>query len=176
MNQNLLLKISLFANAGLLLSMLFFAGHSGVTAHALDGDNHRGMGRGMHRMGFAQFCNEQPDERIDRLVAYAEERLELTSTQVDRLNQLTTTMKTSASETLTPVCANLSQDQSLTAPERLARLQTFAESGSQVISQIRPAFNAFYTSLSEEQQQELDTLMARRQHHRPLDADWDANE
>ncbi|MBE9077759.1 Spy/CpxP family protein refolding chaperone [Romeria aff. gracilis LEGE 07310] len=75
------------------------------------------------------------------------------------------TLKTSAVTSFEPVCAELPADD-LSTPERLDQLQMVVDSSSAAIAQVRPAFDTFYASLTEAQQQALNRSISQWQDQR----------
>ena len=49
-----------------------------------------------------------------------------------------------------------------TAPERLARFETLATTGLDILQRISPAFERFYATLSDKQKKALDDLISHR--------------
>ncbi len=179
MTRKLGLKISLFANAGLIVLIALLAARPGFRAYAnaMDASSLSALKHGermsFRRDGFRHFCAEQDGERLDTLAAFVEAKLDLSTRQVESMDQLMDTVKTSATDSFATVCADLSADtSSATAPERLSRLQTVLEAGSTAIAQVRPSLDSFYASLTDAQQQELNGLLSHgRQHHHGEQAD-----
>ena len=92
-----------------------------------------------------------------------EAKLDLTAPQVESLDQLMDTFKTSAADSFEAVCADLSADKTAeSAPERLTQLQTVLAASSAAIAQVSPSFDAFYATLTAPQQQELDRMLSQR--------------
>lgn len=167
MNRKLLLRISLLANAGLVALTALVAARPNPSAFAIA--QHPGFREyaAKHRRpttnqphGFHHFCSEPHDEQLSTLAAFVEAKLDLSADQTDLLSQLMETLKTSAVAAFQPVCTELPTD-SLSAPERLVQLQTVVDASSTAIAQVRPAFDTFYASLTEAQQQELNRSIAQ---------------
>ena len=105
------------------------------------------------------------------LTSFIEAELDLTGEQTESLTQLKESFKTSAIGAFESVCrqANLADAEALPAPEKLNQLQAAMLASSEVIEQVQPAFDTFYTALNPEQQQTLNTLpnqWHRRWHER----------
>lgn len=173
MNRKLALKISLFANAGLIMLVSLLAAPSNIRSHATAMDSSGGLSALKHgersafrRNGFRHFCSDPDGERLDMAATFVEAKLDLSTAQVKALTQLMDTFQTSATESFATVCADLATDESAaTAPERLSRLQAMLNAGSATISEIQPSFETFYASLTETQQQDLNRLLSRRRQH-----------
>ena len=174
MKRNLVLRLSLLANAGLMALTALFAARPNVGAYATVGDQQfeANSARNWHRIrsrrhGFHHFCSDRDGAHLDALAAFAEARLDLNADQGELLGQLTTNLKTNATEPFDAICAELPSDNSATsAPERLSQLQAVLDAGSAAIAQVRPSFDAFYASLTDAQQQEVDGWLSQWREHR----------
>lgn len=171
MNRDLALKTSVVANVGIILLATLFTARPNLNAHA------NAIGRGfnknavqhqdktlMHSKELRHFCDESHAGYLAALSAFAKVQLSLNADQTELLNRLTDTLRTSTVKSFEPVCADSSLE-NLTALERLDRVQTTLEASSGTLAQVRPSFDAFYTTLDENQQQKLDRLLS--QWHQP---------
>lgn len=108
--------------------------------------------------GVSQFCHqENPEEHIDQLKADVEQRLSLSTDQTASLNQVTDALKTSSAD-FKATCAKA--DENAAAPDQLAQLETTMTTGLKAVQEVREPFNAFYNSLSPEQQTTLNEAIA----------------
>lgn len=166
MNHKLMLRISLLANAGLVaLTALVAAGPNPIAyATGLTPDFRQlasgHWGQTSTQRGLRHFCSEPHDEQLGTLAAFVEAKLDLSTDQADLPSQLMDTLKSSAIASFEPICAELSAD-SLSASEQLDQLQIVLDASSTAITQVHPAFNTFYASLTEVQQQSLNCSIAQ---------------
>ena len=65
-------------------------------------------------------------------------------------------------ERVRAACDELDQaEDPMQAPDALARAESLLTAGLEVVREVRPAFDRFYATLSEEQQEALDQLVNR---------------
>ena len=146
--------IAAFAAVGLVLA---FAG-----LEAAQTSRHWGGMHGQSGHGFSHLCSEKRDERIDRAVNFVEVFVEFTPEQDQAWDRLTGAVRES-SAAIGESCNELTDEKSsANLPQRLAHLETMMTVGLEAIHTVRPAFNAFYETLDEEQRQAIDQLMRHR--------------
>jgi hypothetical protein len=120
---------------------------------------------GWHRgPGFERVCGPDRAERLEDMLVVAQRRLALTDAQRPAWNNLATALRQASAKvgaTCETVKAGL-DDKS--APARLARMETVAQTGAEIVHAVRPSFDAFYAGLSADQKTRLDALMAHRRH------------
>ncbi len=123
----------------------------------------RGGDRGGHGLG--RICGERRAERIDDLVAFVEGFVDFTPAQTQAWNNVTEAVR-AGSASIDQTCSDLAKgDRPETAPERLARVETIMATGLDVVQRIRPAFTAFYQTLTEKQRKAIDDLIAKYRRH-----------
>lgn len=127
-----------------------------------------GPGWGRHHrggMGFARLCDDERraawiESHVDLIESFAE----FTPEQTEAWTGFKEAVNT-ASETVGEACEEAREaGRPENAPERLARAEAMITTGLSVVHEIRPAFEAFYASLDEDQQRALDRMMARHRH------------
>ena len=134
--------------AGVVARQVDFAGHGGW---------HRGHGRGM-----AMICTDRRDRRIEDGLAFVEGFVNFTPDQTTAWSELTQAIR-AGSATIGEKCQEMENtDTALSAPDRLARVETLATTGLAILQRIRPAFDRFHATLSDKQKKALDGLMS---HH-----------
>ncbi len=164
--------VALAATAGIAVAMrqvpqIGMGAASGIVAEMAHfrGQGHGGhMGRrGGHGMGM--ICGEYRDERLDRMINFVESFVDLDAGQQDAWTRLTDTLR-AQSATIGETCEEIeAAGVPDTAPEKLARMETMMAAGLSAMRDVRPAFEAFYQTLNEEQQKALDELTEHRRRH-----------
>ncbi len=126
-----------------------YAGHSGFqTAHA--GHGQRG--------GPDNFCRHNPADKAEEVIEYVDGFMVFNEAQTPAWENLKAAVR-SGGDRIEDTCADLkAEGRPTTAPEKLARMETMISSGAAALQEIRPAFDAFYQTLSEKQQDALDKL------------------
>ncbi len=104
----------------------------------------------------AQSCT--PPETLQWPAAEIEAKLHLSAAQREDLNALSR-MNAYARNTLNFACQ---PDDNLTAPDRLATADTRLDAMLDAIKWVRPALDAFFATLSDEQKTQFDTIGAKR--------------
>ena len=124
-----------------------------------------GRGHGMQGRGMARICSDRRDRHIDRMADFVEGFVDLNPEQTEAWTRLTETVR-QGSATVGETCDQLQADgMPETAPERLAMVETMMTTGLSIMQDVRPAFDAFYATLSERQRKALDNLTERRRHN-----------
>jgi hypothetical protein len=111
-------------------------------------------GPGMWGGGFSGMCNPRFAGRVDEI----ERAVKPTEAQQTVLKDLRAA-SAKAAETLTAACPN---DLPRTSGERLAFMEKRMEAMLAAVKTVRPAFDAFYASLTAEQKDRLDAAGPRR--------------
>ena len=123
---------------------------------------HRWGGRGGQARAFERVCGEERDERLTQMITFIESFVDFTPDQVGAWQGLVDALR-GGSDTVGASCANLTPlPDDATAPERLAQVELVASTGLEVLREVRPAFDALYAVLDEEQKEALDGLINRR--------------
>ncbi len=128
-------------------------------------ENSRGWGPGMMMgpgmmggRGFGALCNPRAAGMAEWRIERIEAAVKPTEAQRDVLNALRTA-STKAAEIIRAACTGEAPTK---APERLALMEQRLDAMQLAIKTVRPAFDAFYASLSEEQKVKLDAAGPRR--------------
>lgn len=132
------------------------------------GDHHRHKDRANFRghRAIAMVCSDQRDRRIKAATGFVEGFVNFTPEQEKPWQELTRAID-EGSATIGQTCENVApKGTELSAPENLARFETVLETGLSVVQKIRPAFAAFYGSLSDKQKKALESLMSQRHGYR----------
>lgn len=136
-----------------------------------DGMGHRhGMHDGMHgrhgHHGFGRLCGPGRQARLDVMVGFMESFADFTPEQETAWTAFTASLEEGGKK-LDATCEALKDaDRPATAPERLARMELMMSTGLAALQDVRPAFEAFYASLDENQQKALDRMTRRGGHWR----------
>lgn len=121
-----------------------------------------GWRRGGHRRGFEAICSERRNEGIEHGLAFVEGFVNFTPEQTTAWNELGAAIR-AGSASVGEKCKELrAAGEPRTAPERLARFEAMATTGLGILQRVRPAFDRFYTTLSDKQKKALDGLIQRR--------------
>ena len=143
--------------AGALYRQAHFDGHH---------DRHRGHGTFRGRRAFAMVCSDQRERRIKAATGFVEGLVNFTPEQEKPWKDLTRAIDEGSAK-IGQTCEKVvPEGADLSAPEHLARIETVMEAGLTVVQNLRPAFAAFYESLSDKQQKALESLMSHRHGHR----------
>ncbi len=145
MNKRRILTFSLITSIGVL-------GMGAAVAQQLMASH----GPGRH--GIARICQGGAEAKLDKMTSVLTAKLDLTPDQRQNWDAVTQVVKDSDLKSLCPEFAQGNK----TAPARLDLMEAAMSKGLTTVQNVRQPFNTFYTSLSESQQQELDTLLARR--------------
>jgi hypothetical protein len=133
-----------------------------MQAHARDRQE---SGRRQERGGssmMSRICDPRRDAVLAAGVAFVETTLELTPEQTTAWQDLTTKL-TAGSEKIGENCAALTQDsQPGTSLDKLVNLEQGLSSALAIVQDVRPAYDAFYGTLTAEQQKSLEALMPKR--------------
>ena len=135
--------------AGVVARNMEFGGGHGHWSH---GDGH----------GMAMICSDERDRRLEHGLAFVEGFGNFTPEQTAAWNELASAIR-AGSATIGEKCRELDQaGVPQTAPERLARFESMATTGLEIVKNVRPAFDDFYATLSDKQKKALDDLSS---HH-----------
>ena len=139
---------------------------SRISSHAAEASiqyAHFGGGDRMrHRGGrLSMLCSERRDQHIEDTLGFIESFVTFTTEQTAAWTDLTDAVQ-AGSASIGQACADTDLAfASQNAPEKLARLETLMTVGLDVVQQVRPAFEAFYAVLSQDQQKALDRIASR---------------
>ena len=156
---------------------LGLASLGGVGAWALSGDVRQGVEAGRaavtligHRHGSGhrgrgmehKLCSEARSDHIEAAITFAETFMAFTEEQRAAWDRLTGAVR-AGGEKVAEACAETEAlRKEKTLPAKLALAETAATTAAAVLADVRPAFDAWYATLSDEQRQALDGLMKRR--------------
>lgn len=102
-------------------------------------------------------CGEHADARLDRLVPYLEDALNVTAAQQPQWNAFVDAVREGGA-TLQGLCGDAEQPG--TTPQRLARFEGVAQQGLEVLARIRVATTELYRSFTDAQKSRFDDLLA----------------
>ncbi|MEM8542768.1 MAG: Spy/CpxP family protein refolding chaperone [Cyanobacteria bacterium P01_H01_bin.119] len=168
--MKLFLRASLLINAGLLTAVVCMVAKPTLNASAtatglqwLQGttDGASGLKQESDRSGVDFLCHPRRDDYIEAGARFLELQLDLAETQATLLDSVKNTLKTSTRDSLTSLCADLTTNAVTSAPDKLTQYQDLALAADAIFSDVRPAFEGFYGSLSNTQQQRLDDIFTR---------------
>jgi hypothetical protein len=112
--------------------------------------------------GLAMICSDRREHRLEAGLAFVEGFVNFTPEQTAAWTELADAVR-GGSASIGEACAELDlADTSASAPERLARFETLAATGVDILRRVRPAFDRFYATLSDTQKQAIDDLIAHR--------------
>jgi len=121
---------------------------------------HGWHGRGHHR-GPGRFCAGARGEKLEHAVDFVQSFVEFTPEQDEAWQAFTTSLMTGR-ERVRAACDELDQaEDPMQAPDALARAESLLTAGLEVVREVRPAFDRFYATLTEDQRKALDQLVNR---------------
>ena len=123
---------------------------------------HRWGPRG-HRGGMAQkLCSDARTDRIEAAIAFAETFMAFTPEQRAAWERLTGAVR-AGGEKIGETCAETEALRAeKTMPAKLALAEAATKTAAAVLGDVRPAFDAWYGTLSDEQRAALDDLLRHR--------------
>ena len=135
---------------------------AGEAAITLAGYRHGWGGHG-RRGGMAhKLCSDARGEHIEAAITFAETFMAFTPEQRTAWDRLTVAVR-AGSEKVGATCAETEALRAeKTLPSRLALAEAATKTAAAILSDVRPAFDGWYATLSDEQRQALDELMKRR--------------
>jgi hypothetical protein len=129
------------------------------------GDHHgrHGGHKGFRgKRAFAMICSDRRNHRIEAATGFVEGFVNFTPEQEKPWKDLTQAIEEGSAK-IGQTCEELDpKGADVSAPEKLARIETVLATGLSVVQDIRPAFTTFYDSLTDKQQQALEGLMSHR--------------
>lgn len=157
--------VAVLAGAGAVWSTVWPTGSSyaaGVVARNMEfGSGHGHWSHG-HGHGMALICSDERDRRLEHGLAFVEGFINFTPEQTAAWNELASAIR-DGSATIGEKCRELDQASlPQNAPERLARFESMATTGLEIVKSVRPAFDRFYATLNDKQKKALDDLSS---HH-----------
>ena len=156
MNRHLTLALATVAGIGL--------GAAGVAT--LDAANAAAGPHGWgarHGAGMARFCEADRAGKLDDMLAFADSFLKLDDAQRQAWDGLAASLR-GANGRIDTACAEVGDTAGMSAPAKLARVETMLGTGLDIVREVRPSFDAFYATLDAEQKAALDRLLERRRH------------
>lgn len=139
--------------AGALYRQADFSDHHG---------RHGGHGNFRGKRALAMVCSDRRDHRIKAATGFVEGFVNFTPEQEKPWQDLTRAIDEGSAK-VGQTCDNLlPKGADISAPETLARMETVLATGLSVVQNIRPAFGAFYDSLSDKQKQALEGMLSHR--------------
>ncbi|HVO14587.1 MAG TPA: Spy/CpxP family protein refolding chaperone [Alphaproteobacteria bacterium] len=109
-----------------------------------------------------RLCESGGEARLDFLLAYARDRLALRADQAPAWRALEDAVRDGIA-TMSGACDQLRPGaETANAPARLAAAETAMSAGSQALTRVRPAFEAFYATLDDGQKATLEEVLAHR--------------
>jgi hypothetical protein len=122
---------------------------------------------------FAMLCQPHGDARIAGVIAYGEKRLEITPDQMATWGKLSTALSAAGTRVAESCEKAKAEGRPENSTERLAFLETRMSEGLAIVQDVRPAYDAFYATLSEAQQKTLEDMLTHRMARRGGDRDHD---
>lgn len=139
----------------------FYAG-AGIGSHPARADvsSHWSAERrhGDGRVG--RLCETDDGARLDLLVAYARDRLDLRAEQGPAWRDLEGALRGGIATLRTACDPVRAGSAGASAPARLAAAEAAMTAGADALRQLRPAFEAFYATLDDRQKATLDDALA----------------
>lgn len=131
---------------------------AGEAAITLAGYRHGG-----HRGGMAKrLCSDARGEHVEAAITFAETFMAFTPEQRAAWDRLTGAVR-AGSEKVGETCAETEALRAeKTMPAKLALAEAATKTAAAVLGDVRPAFDAWYATLSDEQRQALDDLLKHR--------------
>jgi hypothetical protein len=124
-----------------------------------------GWRHGGHGPGFARLCGEEGEERLNKLVRAVEGFVKFTPEQTAAWNDLVATVRTVRTD-FDKVCTEIEAEKSPpNMPAKLDRAERMMELGLEGMRRVRPAVEALYAKLSDEQKKIVDDFGPHRRHH-----------
>ncbi len=135
---------------------------AGEAAITLVGHRH-GWGHRGHRGGMAhKLCSDARTDHIEAAITFAETFMAFTPEQRAAWDKLTGAVR-AGGEKIGETCAETEALRAeKTMPAKLALAEAATKTAAAVLGDVRPAFNAWYGTLSDEQRKALDDLLSRR--------------
>ena len=135
---------------------------AGEAAITLVGHRH-GWGHRGHRGGMAhKLCSDARTDHIEAAITFAETFMAFTPEQRAAWDKLTGAVR-AGGERIGETCAETEALRAeKTMPAKLALAEAATKTAAAVLGDVRPAFNAWYGTLSDEQRKALDDLLSRR--------------
>lgn len=121
------------------------------------------FGRSSHGgHGPRMLCGPRAQERVDAMVRKVEEKLTLSADQQTAWAAVVEAVRTGMRGMDAACQAGAASGSDMSAVDRLARVETLTAAAADAMRTIRPAFERFYGTLSEEQRGTIDAMMQRR--------------
>ena len=148
-----------------------------IGAYALSGDVRQGLKAGeaaialaSHRHGWGRrgggpvrmLCSEARSDRIEAAIAFAETFMAFTPEQRAAWDRLAAAVR-AGSDKVGETCAETEALQAeKTLPAKLALAEAASRTAAAVLGDVRPAFDAWYAALDDDQRKALDGLLQHR--------------
>ncbi len=125
-----------------------------------DDKDHR-WGGWRHRRGHKMICSDFRDEKVDKVVEFVESFVDFTPPQSAAWQKLTEAVR-SGSDRIGEACKDDSfKNRPVTSAEKLDMAEKLLTIGLDIIRQVRPAYDEFYTSLDDRQKKAIDSMFRR---------------
>jgi hypothetical protein len=136
-----------------------YAYHQSAWAHG------GGWRHGGHGHGFARLCGEEGEAHLNKVVRAVEGFVKFTPEQTAAWNDLVSTVRTVRAD-LDKVCVEMDADKTPpNMPAKLDRAERMMELGLDGMRRVRPALEALYAKLSDEQKKIVDEFGPHRRRH-----------
>lgn len=129
---------------------------NGALTHVRGGDHHR-RGRGMA----GRLCDPRRDAVVAAGIAYVDTAMDFTPEQTAAFDTLSTSL-TEASIKVGEACEARAETNPETSVERLMHLEEGLGDALAIVQDVRPAYDAFYATLTATQREQLEKMMPRR--------------
>jgi predicted small secreted protein len=164
-----LLSLSVIGGAPFLLSACNTA--AGVkedvadAAHAISGGTDRSTPEATQARQSQSTATYAHDTRVEARIKSLHDRLRVTSAQEPQWSAVAQTMRDNAHE-MQEAIAQRQQARSLTAVDDLKAFEVIADTHSQGLEKLIPAFQALYDTMSDDQKRNADAIFSKRHHDR----------
>ena len=149
-----------YAGSGIASRPAWAEGSAGHWSDARWSDERRHGGGHLDRL-----CEGGGDARLDLLLVFARDRLDLRPEQATAWRDLEGAVR-GGMATLRGACDKMraGEGDAASAPVKLAAAEAAMSVGAEALRQVRPAFEAFYATLDDSQRTTLDAALAHRRH------------
>ena len=131
-------------------------------ASVLAGSMGHGWHGKRHHRGPGRVCAGARGEKLEHAIDFVQSFVDFTPEQDAAWQDFSASLM-NGRERVRAACDELDQaEDPLNAPDALARAESLLTAGLEVVREVRPAFDTFYATLSEDQKKALDQLINRR--------------
>lgn len=133
-----------------------------VSSAVAAGGGHRWGHRGGHRHGIRMLCSDRRTGKLEDALGFAEAFFSFSGEQQAAWDGLTAALR-EGNESIGAHCEAIrSTPRERTSTARLARVEAMLTAGLDVVQKVRPAYDRFYATLTDDQRAALEKLIQRR--------------